>query len=139
MLKISLVEPTTSSSRGERSTTLLLPVGENDLNLKIESIVGRVDHSGLDLEALGRDVGRRRDSRRHVDADVVDPAEAASTVTVLKKIVFFTTYSANSILISAQQQTVLLGFFFLSPYSVERFEPRVDMHQPGTSEGPSTD
>ena len=86
--KISLVEPTTSSSRGERSTTLLLPVGENDLKLKNESIVGRVDHSGSNLEALGRDVGRRRDGRRHVDADVVDPAEAASTVAVLTKIAF---------------------------------------------------
>ena len=109
--KISLVEPTTSSSRGEHSTTLLLPVGENDLKLKNESVVGRVDHSGLNLEALGRDVGRRRDGRRHVDADVVDPAEAASTVTVLKKIVFFTTYSANSILISARQRIPLLRFF----------------------------
>ena len=57
----------------------------SDLNLENESFVGRVDQSRLNLEALARNVGRRRDGRRHVDADVVDSSEASSAIAVCSK------------------------------------------------------
>jgi hypothetical protein len=58
---------------------------KKDLNLKQESVVGCIDRSGLDVEALAVDVGGGHGQARDVDAQVVDASEAATTVAIYVK------------------------------------------------------